>query len=623
MCPGVPCRAAFVLLSLGSLFAGAASGQQPTPKRYALLVGVKSYEKHPQLRDLKYTENDAAALRKALTQDSSKKGKGFDEVVLLSQAEARDQKDPSLAPTAANVRKHLRRLEGKLNKGDVLLVSLAGHGMTVTTKEKTDENFFCPEDAVAVREDENDLDTLSQTMIPLGKLLKDWQKVVGVKLLLVDACRDNVKLEGARNLSPAEQPRLTKGTSALFSCNTGEFSYETDRLGGGHGIFTYYVVEALKNARNNEGEVTWGSLVEYVPRKVALAAIKYHGKGAQQTPHFVSNLVGATPVLVVPEGRVTGDDVFREALACYTGKGAEGVNLGRAYRLFKKAGDEGHVVAKATQAWMLHHGQGTAPDPAEARRSIKSLLPDLKEAARTDDAAQLRLGALYALGVGIEQDEKEAARLYRLAIAQKNSMAMNNLANLLMSGGGVEKDPDRGVRLYREAARFGEVGAMLNLGARYTVGAGVEKDLEAALAWYEKAAKLGSPLGLFELGKRYEQGAGVAKDEREAVRLFTDAADRDHPPAMNSLARMHEDGRGTTKDLKEAFRLYQRSAKRGYVPAMFNLGVCYRNGIGTAKDNEQAATWLREATLHRPSTQFERDVIEMAKKELAELQDKF
>src|SRR5262249_48991486 len=152
-------------------------------KRYALLVGVKSY-KHDSLPDLKYAENDAEQMAKALAR--------FDEVVVLTSS--RSDKDDKAKPTAANVRAQLKRLLDKAGKDDSVLIGFAGHGLQKTatdpkTKKDRDESFFCPSDARP--RDTKDLAELSKTMLPLGELFRELEDSgVGVKLLLVDACRD-------------------------------------------------------------------------------------------------------------------------------------------------------------------------------------------------------------------------------------------------------------------------------------------------------------------------------------------------------------------------------------------------------------------------------------------------
>src|SRR5436309_1956353 len=83
-----------VLVLLGPSVAQTGKG-----KKYALLVGVKTYH-HSDLKDLEYTENDVEELAGVL--------KGFSEVVLLTST--RGAKKAAAAPTAKNIRAELKRL---------------------------------------------------------------------------------------------------------------------------------------------------------------------------------------------------------------------------------------------------------------------------------------------------------------------------------------------------------------------------------------------------------------------------------------------------------------------------------------------------------------------------------
>ncbi|MXI63730.1 hypothetical protein, partial [Mycobacterium tuberculosis] len=86
------------------------------------------------------------------------------------------------------------------------------------------------------------LDELKKSMIPLGELFHELgESGAGVKLLLVDACRNEPQSDRgrARNLDIDTLPKPIKGTAALFSCKAQERAYETEKLGKGHGVFFY------------------------------------------------------------------------------------------------------------------------------------------------------------------------------------------------------------------------------------------------------------------------------------------------------------------------------------------------------------------------------------------------
>jgi hypothetical protein len=281
-----------VFLTLPALllaFLGAAPpawGQsRPAGKRLALLVGVKEYD-HSKFPDLKFTENDVEALSVVLTGRSAR----FSGVTLLTTRRGKDS--PAARPTAANIRKAIAALLKRRTKHDLVLVALAGHGVELRVKgaggRETDEAFFCPADARL---------TDRSSLISLKKLVADLDESgAGVKLLLVDACRNDPA--AGRSLDPDTVPRPPRGLSALFSCATGQRSFETDKLGKGHGVFFHFVLEGLRGkARNEDNEVTWEDLTAFVKRKVSRSVPTLIGSGAQQSPHLISNIVN-TPVLV-------------------------------------------------------------------------------------------------------------------------------------------------------------------------------------------------------------------------------------------------------------------------------------------------------------------------------------
>lgn len=135
----------------------------------------------------------------------------------------------------------------------------------------------------------------SRRMISLAELSKELEgSGAGTKLVLLDASRN--ELHKARAID-VNDVGLKAGSAWLFACKAGENAHETPKLGKGHGIFFYHVIEALKGkARNADGEVTWDHLASYVRRSVVRDVEKHLGEGRRQTPATISNLRG-DPVL--------------------------------------------------------------------------------------------------------------------------------------------------------------------------------------------------------------------------------------------------------------------------------------------------------------------------------------
>jgi tetratricopeptide (TPR) repeat protein len=249
----------------------------------ALLVGVRDYDSS-KLAPLLYTENDVEELGKVLGGPES----GFVQVRLLTSS--RGKKKAGDAPTAQGIRAALKELLAGRKRGDVVLVALAGHGLSLRDeKSGKDESYFCPADAQM-----NDQGSLVGLTDLFGQLDACG---AGVKLLLVDACR-NDPAQG-RSMDADTLPRPPRGIAALFSCSSGERAFESPRLGKGHGVFFHFVLEGLRGkAQNEDREVTWHRLTEHVTTRVSREVPRLIGGGARQTPHLVTNLTGSSPVLV-------------------------------------------------------------------------------------------------------------------------------------------------------------------------------------------------------------------------------------------------------------------------------------------------------------------------------------
>jgi TPR repeat protein len=647
-------RAVLVVGSLLSL-AAAAHAQG---KKYALLVGVKEYD-HSDLSLLKYTENDAEELAKALSEA------GYDEVVVLTTS--RGKKDAADAPTAANVRARLEKLSNKVKRDDLLLVGLSGHGVLwpvvdeKTNKEK-DVSFFCPCDARP--RSGKTLDELKKTMIPLGELFKTMDESgAGTRLILVDACRNEVKGE-ARNIDVDSLPSTKKGTAVLMSCKSGERAFEAEQFK--HGVFFYHVIRGIKGeAKNKRGEVTWASLSEHVIDKVTEDVPVVIGKGAKQTPHKIENVEGRSPLLLPA---ATADALFREGMDAYLGlKGA--IDDEKALKLLQQAAGKGHAVAAAQLGWMRAAGVGGARagvfiakklelsdgglveeserDEAAGVKAIKDALPAVRKKADAGDAdAQALLGAFYLAGCVVDRDDKAAVNWLRKAAEQGNPQGACGLGLayfvLVMDDGsskglseetrdayetrfkviykwihaaakkghapalhlvglahywgvGVKEDEAEAFKWTEQSAGKGYLPAMTKLVDVYNRGRGVPENQQKAALWLQKAADKGDVRSAYELAIRHAAGQGVKKDAAAAARWHEVAAGKGHQESMIQLGFAHAEGRGVPRDEKEAERWLDRAVEKGGADVMYDLAVRYAAGREVGKDEAKAAGWYRKA----------------------------
>jgi hypothetical protein len=268
-------------------------------RRYALLVGSAEYS-NPLFPTLKNAENDIKALARVLHAPSS----GF-AVRLLTTT--RGKRDPRDAPTAANIRTALAELIQNGLRHDLVLVALSGHGLQVEVQDPKGTGksrsypYFCPADADLTGVDY--ATGRSKSLINLNGLFEDLgQCGAGAKLVLVDACRVELRGKAPSRSFGAEIALVPRGVTALFSCKPGERSFDSIKLG--QSVFFHFVLEALRGkAKNDSDEVTWDQVSAYVKQKVSREVPKLIGGGARQTPHLVANAED-DPVLVYLGKRV-------------------------------------------------------------------------------------------------------------------------------------------------------------------------------------------------------------------------------------------------------------------------------------------------------------------------------
>jgi hypothetical protein len=278
-----------VLLLAGGTRAGPPA--QPPGDRYALLVGVREYDEG-ELRSLQYPEADVTDLAGVL------RGAGYrpENIVLLTQTEG--ARKARFLPLAANIRRELRLLLKNCSPADNVLVALAGHGVQF---KGDDESYFCPMDARL---------TDRQTLVAVSDLYRELEQCrAGVRVLLVDACRDAPQAVGARSRAQVDLESVTRpqkklppgGVAALFSCSAGERAFEDAELR--HGIFFHFVIQGLLGAADldQDGNVDLDELAQFVKKRVPdFARARY---GAEQLPEArgqVRGLVSLAHVRTTP-----------------------------------------------------------------------------------------------------------------------------------------------------------------------------------------------------------------------------------------------------------------------------------------------------------------------------------
>ena len=244
---------------------------------WAVIVGVNDYDKIPKL---KYAVNDARSL--------------YDLLVVFNQIPKENVKlIVNEEATLKNIRSILgTELKNNAGKEDMVLIYFAGHGATETDALSPDgdglEKYLLPYDA--------DLNDLYASALPMREILHIFRRIHSQSLIfLADACYSGASggrtasLSGIRaNISDAFLKRIAtgKGTVVITASGINEVSVEKENLQ--HGVFTYYLIEALRgNAdMDHDGLITADETYKYVYEKVTKAT------NQEQHPVKIGNVEG-------------------------------------------------------------------------------------------------------------------------------------------------------------------------------------------------------------------------------------------------------------------------------------------------------------------------------------------
>ena len=220
-------------------------------------------------------------------------------------------------------------------------------------------------------------------------------------------------------------------------------------------------------------------------------------------------------------------------------------------------------------------------------------------ARRGDARARNALGACHAEGLGVPRDLALAQRWIGLAAAAGDRVAQRNLAALVFR----DDDDAEAARLYRIAAENGDAPAQDMLSWMLLDGIGVAVDPEAARAFAERAAAGGIASAMTRLGTLHGTGNGTPRDPEKSVMFWRRAADRGDAEAQALLGAALIAGLGLPRDPVEGLAWLLRAERGGSLRASAALpsardGV---DGASMAEAERRAALPLDKAVVRSHS----------------------
>jgi len=231
--------------------------------KWALVVGVGQFH-NPRL-NLKYTRNDAQAVADLLRDPTYGRFQA-DHVRLIADADA----------TAVNIRAGLNWLARSATEDDLAAIYIATHG-TAREQDAAGASYVVTYDT-----DVDSLDGLYSTAIPMVEIttvVRTRIKALKVAVIL-DTCHSQGALAQTvtipQSVSPQTLDRIKEGTGRIIlaASRTEESSYELTKYG--HGLFTYYLLQGLKQQKDTPLDKIYPWITAQVAREAEANGWKQH-----------------------------------------------------------------------------------------------------------------------------------------------------------------------------------------------------------------------------------------------------------------------------------------------------------------------------------------------------------
>ena len=218
----------------------------------------------------------------------------------------------------------------------------------------------------------------------------------------------------------------------------------------------------------------------------------------------------------------------------------------KAFELYLKAAELGHIDAMATVGKMYYNGDGTREDTEKFFYWTK------RAADNGHPTAMNNLGYHLKNNIG---DYGKAFDWYERAANAGNTGAMNELGDMYYYGQGVREDKSKAFQWFLRAAQNGDFDGMANVGTCYVYGNGTRKDTYEGERWLKQSAEGGNCWGMYYYGEwLYNQG-----NTRAGVYWLEQAANQGIEAAQTKLTEIRDEMNQPSDGVWEATTMIRNS----------------------------------------------------------------
>ena len=264
----LPHRKQAVAKTSGALAPSATATRQPKGLRWAVIIGIAKYQ-DTRIQPLRYASEDAKAFYAWATHpDGGRYAPARVKLILDSHA------------TAKAIRNALFVWLGQALEEDIVTIYFAGHA-SPQSPDRLENLFLLPYDT--------NYEDIASTGFPMWDIETALSRFIKAKKIIViaDAChaggvgrefdiarragrgiKINAVSSGLQNLS-----QVGDGVCVISASDENQLSQESQDWGGGHGVFTYFLLRGLRGEAdyNSDFRVTLGELIPYLSEQVRRA----------------------------------------------------------------------------------------------------------------------------------------------------------------------------------------------------------------------------------------------------------------------------------------------------------------------------------------------------------------
>lgn len=228
-------------------------------------------------------------------------------------------------------------------------------------------------------------------------------------------------------------------------------------------------------------------------------------------------------------------------------------------------------------------------------------LADILAAAADDNAqAQMVLGGMYEIGLGVARNDEKCAYWWQRASNNGHLNATKALGSMYFSGRGVPQDYAKAMQLYLKAAEGGHPHAIKYVALGYKRGMGLPQDDAKAAEWADKAAELGGADSTVVFLESYESEDTEVRTDAEIFAEFLRQAEKGNSRAFFYVGAAYLSGIGTPQNYPEAVEWMRRAAEQNLSAGLSGLGLLLQLGQGTEVDRVEAQKLFHIMEAQRP-----------------------